>query len=131
MKPEHLNEHKLGRALDKISEIGTDKLFMSVALTAFRSQKVTVPTLHLDTTTHSVYGQYENKNKLNDENQDIEESLSPIVITHGYSKDHRKDCKQFVQELLVSSDGDVPLMFKAHSGNKVDIEIFKERIKNL
>ena len=56
---------------------------------------------------------------------------SEIIITHGYSKDARKDCKQFVQELLVSSDGDVPLMFKAHSGNEADITIFKERLKNL
>jgi hypothetical protein len=34
---------------------------MSVALTAFRSQNVKVPSLHLDTTTHSVYGTYEPK----------------------------------------------------------------------
>ena len=56
LKPEHLNEHKLGRTLDKIAEIGAEKVFMSVALTAFRNEKVSVPTLHLDTTTHSVYG---------------------------------------------------------------------------
>jgi transposase len=132
LKPEHLNEHKLGRALDAIAEVGTDKLFMSVALTAFRSQNVKVPSLHLDTTTHSVYGTYEPKNKLSKEN-DIEQEEVPISIsiTHGYSKDHRNDCKQFVQELLVSSDGDVPLMFKAHSGNKADIAIFEERLKAL
>ena len=62
LKPEHLNEHKLGRALDSIAEVGADKFFMSIALTAFKSQNVKVPTLHLDTTTHSVYGLYEPKN---------------------------------------------------------------------
>lgn len=132
IKAEHLNEHKLGRALDAIADAGTDKVFMSVAFTAFRSQKVKVPTLHLDTTTHSVYGLYEKKNKL-EENDIPEQDEEPaqILITHGYSKDHRSECKQFVQELLVSSDGDVPLMFKAHSGNEADISIFEERIKSL
>ena len=132
LKPEHLNEHKLGRALDSIAEVGADKFFMSIALTAFKSQNVKVPTLHLDTTTHSVYSLYEPKNSpLLDENKVKEEVPCEILITHGYSKDHRKDCKQFVQELLVSSDGDVPLMFKAHSGNKADVAIFEERLKIL
>lgn len=126
LKPEHLNEHKLGRALDAIADVGVDKLFMSVSLTAFKSQDVKVPTLHLDTTTHSVYGLYDQKRKDGEEG-----APKGIVITHGYSKDHHKDCKQFVQELLVSSDGDVPLMFKAHSGNKADIAIFEERLKVL
>lgn len=132
LKPEHLNEHKLGRALDAIADVGVDKFFMSIALTAFKNQKVQVPTLHLDTTTHSVYGLYESKiTPQTKKEENAEEAPCEILITHGYSKEHRKDCKQFVQELLVSSDGDVPLMFKAHAGNKADIAIFEERLKIL
>ena len=35
------------------------------------------------------------------------------------------------QELLVSSDGDVPLMMKAYSGNAADVSIFQDRIKRI
>ena len=97
LKPEHLNEHKLGRALDRISEIGTEKVFMSIALTAFRQEKVSVPSLHLDTTTHSLYRLYEQKDLKNKSLKlNKEETPNEIVITHGYSKDSMQDCKQIV-----------------------------------
>jgi hypothetical protein len=46
------------------------------------------------------------------------DSREIIIITQGCSKeDHRMDCKEVVQELLVSSDGDALLMMKACSGS--------------
>ena len=89
----------------------------------------------MDTTTHSFYGQYVDKKgdpklatfKSGGESDELVE----IKITHGYSKDSREHCKQIVQELLVSSDGDVPLMMKAYSGNAADVSIFQERIKRV
>jgi len=131
--PEHFNEHKLGRALDRIAAIGPDRVFLEVARHAFRKEKVSVPTLHVDTTTHSLQGVYEDKNGEAIVGIVGEESGDPthIIVTHGYSKDHRMDCKQVVQELLVSSDGDVPLMMKAFSGNASDSTIMQERIAKL
>jgi transposase len=133
--PEHLNQHKLGRTLDAIAEIGPERVFTEVAIRAFRAEEVRVPNMHLDTTSHCFEGAYENEDgsprlgRLGD--QDDEEEPMAITITHGYSKDHRADCKQIVQEILVSSDGDVPLMFKAWSGNAADVIIMQERIKKL
>jgi transposase len=131
--PEHFNEHKLGRTLDRIAAIGPDRVFLEVARHAFRKEKVAVPTLHVDTTTHSFQGVYEDKNGEAIVGIVGEESGEPthVIVTHGYSKDHRMDCKQIVQELLVSSDGDVPLMMKAFSGNASDSTIMQERIAKL
>ena len=131
--PEHLNEHKLGRVLDRIAAVGPDRVFIEVARRAFRSENVKVPTLHIDTTTHSFQGIYENSDGSAITEIVGEESGEPVhvMVTHGYSKDHRMDCKQIVQELLVSSDGDVPLMMKAFSGNASDSIIMQERISAL
>ena len=135
LNPEHLNEHKLGRALDTIADLGPEKIFLAVSTRAFRKMQVKVPQLHLDTTTHSFYGQYGdengNPNPGSFTSTDPEDDPTEVIITEGFSKDYRYDCKQIVQELLVSSDGDVPLLFKAHSGNASDVVIMKERMDNL
>jgi transposase len=133
--PEHLNQHKLGRVLDAIADLGPERVFTEVAIRAFRAEGVAVPNCHCDTTTHSFEGEFEDEKgrplqgELGDDDGD-EEPVT-ITITHGYSKDHRADCKQVVQELLVSSDGDVPLMFKAWSGNASDVIVMQERIRKL
>jgi transposase len=135
LTPEHLNEHKLGRALDAIAELGPEKVFLAVSTRAFRKMGIKVPQLHLDTTTHSFYGQYEdeagNPNPGTFTPADPEDDPTEVIITEGFSKDYKLHCKQIVQELLVSSDGDVPLLFKAHSGNASDVVIMKERLDNL
>jgi transposase len=131
--PDHFNEHKLGRTLDRIAAIGPDRVFLEVARHAFRKEKVAVPTLHVDTTSHSFQGVYEDEKGESIVGIVGEDSGDPthVVVTHGYSKDHRMDCKQVVQELLVSSDGDEPLMMKVFSGNASDSTIMQERIAKL
>jgi transposase len=133
LKPNHLNEHRLGRALDRIAAIGPDRVFLEVAIRAFRKEEVKVPMVHEDTTTHSFYGLYENPDGTPRVGTvgSLEGEPIAVTVTHGYSKDYREECKQVVQELLVSPDGDVPLMFKAWSGNTNDCVIMKERILNL
>ena len=46
---------------------------------------------------------------------------NPILITEGYSRDHRPDLKQCVLDLIVSSDGDIPILIRGGSGNESDI----------
>lgn len=136
IKAEHLNEHKLGRTLDQIAAYGPDAFFLKVACTAFHRLGVQVPQLHLDTTIHQLYGQYvdDKGNPLVGKlGTDTESCFEPsqVIITRGFCKDGRPELKQFVQELLVSSDGDVPLMLKIHSGNSSDVVIMKERIQKI
>ena len=49
-----------------------------------------------------------------------------INITQGYSRDHRPDLKQCILDLLVSSDGDIPLFFRGASGNESDKAVFAQ-----
>ena len=51
---------------------------------------------------------------------------NPIIITHGYSRDHRPDLKQCILDLIVSSDGDIPLFFRGASGNESDKAVFAQ-----
>jgi transposase len=132
--PEHLNDSKLGRVLDSIASFDPEKLFLTVSSAAFKSQGVTVRQVHMDTTSHSVTGEYSNDDGTPIAGilggNDIKTSYS-IEIVHGYSKAQRADLKQAIQELVVSNDGDVPLMFRAHSGNECDVVIMKERIAKM
>jgi transposase len=137
LQPEHLNEHKLGRALDAIAELGPDRVFLRVATRAFKALKVKVQQLHLDTTTHSFHGVYKDEegNPLGADFKALdphaEDGIVEVLMAEGFSKDYRLHCKQVVQELLVSGDGDVPLLFRAHSGNASDVVIMRERMENL
>jgi transposase len=70
--------------------------------------------LHLDSSSFHVHGAYLS--------QDLSPSEEPaaIAITHGYSRDHRSDLKQFIVDLMCSGDGDVPLYLRVADGNESD-----------
>ena len=75
---------------------------------------------NLDTTSISLTGEYE---------PDSDEH--GVLVTYGYSKDHRPDLKQVILELMVSQDGGVPFMSKSHDGNASDNQVFKQRSEGL
>ncbi len=56
--------------------------------------------------------------------EEIETRQQPIKITYGYSRDRRPDLKQFMIDLIVSGDGDVPLFLKVGDGNEADKAVF-------
>ena len=51
---------------------------------------------------------------------------NPINITQGYSRHQRPDLKQCILDLLVSSDGDIPLFFRGASGDESDKAVFAQ-----
>ncbi len=121
----HFNRHKLGRTLDQCFNFGTESLFALVSRKAVQAESVDLTFQSLDTTSFSLTGSYP-------EAEGTEDSDSvPIRVTHGYSKDHRPDLKQVVQELLVSQDGGIPLACKAWDGNASDNVVFQERAQAL
>jgi transposase len=115
-----LNRFKLGRTLDRIHGYGCDLLFSELALKACKQEGIDTRFGHLDTSSFSLTGQYL---------PDSEENA--VLVTHGHSKDHRPDLKQVVQELMVSSDGGVPMLSKVWDGNTSDSEIFRKRSEAL
>jgi transposase len=87
IRPEHLNDDRLGRILDKLAESGLTETFVTVALRAARQFDVKIDSLHLDSSSFHVDGEY-----LQPQNETVEPEA--IHITHGYSRDHRPDLKQ-------------------------------------
>jgi transposase len=120
IQAEDLNRHRLGRALDAIADYGCEMLYAELARSVCAREGVHQRFLSLDTTSFTVTGDYD---------QTTDEQT--IELTHGYSKDHRPDLKQMVQELLVSQDGGIPLMSASLSGNASDSEVFRRRSRAL
>ena len=135
VKAEYLNDDKLGRIMDKLFLKGLDTVFLAITLNVVKKFKVSTSTSHLDSSSIHVHGEYNSilpeitfKNQKIDKSQNQEESTiqsaQPITITHGYSRDHRPDLKQFIIELVCTGDGDIPIFLKAASGNQVDSSCF-------
>src|SRR5207247_8261574 len=120
IRAEMFNRFKLGRTLDEVYTYGCDLLFSELALAVCVQEGIEQRFHHLDTTSFSLSGEY------------ASESDEPlIIITHGYSKDHRPDLKQAVLELMVSQDGGVPLLSKSWDGNASDTKVFQKRAQTL
>jgi transposase len=105
------NDDALGRVLDRLFDYGTNKILTAVALNAVRMFDLNTAHAHYDTTSHSVYGDFDLY-----QNEDHGE---PFVITHGFSKAHRPDLKQLIQGLLCVDHG-IPVYSKCESGNESD-----------
>ena len=133
--PSHLNDDKLGRALDQYYQVGTTKLFTAIAIKAAEKFQVEMNSIHLDGSSIYVHGEYKKDAQLRDEvneKRELNESSSEmkaIEIVHGYSRDHRPDLKQFIIDMIVTGDGDIPLYLKIDSGNVDDKSVFVSRLK--
>lgn len=135
--PSHLNDDKLGRELDKYHQIGTTKIFTAVAIKAAHKFQVEMHSIHLDGTSMSVEGEYkkeieeidETKQEIEEDKLEREPEMKVIEIVHGYSRDKRPDLKQFIIDMIVTGDGDIPLYLKVDSGNVDDQSVFVERLK--
>jgi len=119
LEPEDFNDDTLGRALDRVFENDPTKIFMQVSLNALKDLGIKRDFFHLDTTSISVHGEYENP----------EEDIVPIEITHGKSKDSNPDLKQYLISLITVSESDLPVWIRALSGNTSDKTHFREVIE--
>jgi len=136
VRAEHLNDDRLGRVLDQLYLAGLTRLFVSIALKASAQFGVATDTLHLDSSSFHVHGEYEaNSTEVSfvvDKPASVDEASfevatpKPIHITHGYSRDHRPDLKQFIIDLICSGDGDVPLYLRVADGNETDKAVFAQ-----
>ena len=108
IKPEHINDDRLGNVLDEVYAAGLSELFLEISLAAANKFEVKRETAHLDSTSFHVDGDYG--------------SAEPgaIEITYGYSRDHRPDLKQFMMNLICVGDGDIPVLMEMASGNQSD-----------
>ena len=103
--PERLCDYNLARVLDRIYEAGTQKIFTQLAQNAIGGFSIDTGRLHYDTTSISVYGDYE--------------MTEPFNITYGHSKDKRPDLKQFLISMLCV-DRNIPIIGTPEDGNASD-----------
>ncbi|GCE18266.1 IS1634 family transposase [Dictyobacter kobayashii] len=116
-----LNDDCLGRTLDWLYEQDVTTVFAGIAHQARQCFGVKARHLHVDTTSFSVNGAYETEQ----ENEHV------IAITHGYSRDHREDLKQWMLALATTHQGDIPLFLQPLSGNSSDKESLVKVIAEL
>ena len=124
VQPEHLNDSRIGRVLDQLHERGLTYVFMEIALATVKQFGVHTELAHLDSSSFCVQGEYINTHTEASESDEP----TPIEITHGYSRDHRPELKQFTLDLITSGDGDVPLYLRVGNGNDADSTVFTEVI---
>jgi transposase len=122
IKSDYINDDKIGRIMDELYKYGLNSLFIEVVLSVIKKFKIEIKYSHLDATSFHLHGKYESEDKENKEEEIIKER--PIIITKGYSRDHRPDLKQCVLDLITSSDGDIPLFMRSGDGNEADKAVF-------
>jgi transposase len=106
----YFNDDALGRCLDSISNYGTTKLFTEIAFQVGQKKGLLGKSAHIDTTTLSLYGEYET-DEIN------EDTPTP---KQGYAKSGRHDLKQMVLLLATTGAASFPIWMESHSGNASD-----------
>jgi len=120
VEPEQIDDNVLGRTLDKLFSIGVTGLFTKIALKTVKILGIQVNSLHLDSTSFHVDGEYYSL---------LEQGESQIRLTQGYSRDHRPDLNQAVLQMITSNQGNIPLFMQAASGNSEDKSAFAEIVE--
>jgi transposase len=106
VQPDLFCDYNVGRVLDKIYDAGTQKVFSQIAQNAVGVFEVDPRRVHFDTTSISVFGDYDF-------------SDPPLKITYGHSKDKRPDLKQFLISMLCV-DRNIPIVGATQDGNASD-----------
>lgn len=120
-----LDDDRIGRALDRLFEADRGALLTEVALRAVKAFALSLKEFHNDTTSIAFTGQYAGAT-----GRSMRGQRAPW-ITWGYSKDHRPDLKQLVLILTTTTDGGVPVQFRAADGNTADTTTHIETWKAL
>ncbi len=144
-----LNDSRIGRVLDQIYEYGITILFVKIAILMAERFKIETKIAHIDGTSMAVHGKYLKLEEPTEDNSSVdlpadqrnlspedsqekdEEDLEPVPIniTHGYSRDHRPDLKQYTLSLLTTESEGIPLFMQVGSGNELDQKAFAKMIK--
>src|SRR5262249_43184128 len=104
-----LNDDCLGRTLDWLYAHDPTTLFAGIALRARQAFGMRARQVHVDTTSFAVTEEYAS---------DLD--AHTLVVTYGYSRDHRADLKQWMLALATTRQGDVPLFCQVLDGNASD-----------
>jgi transposase len=120
---EHFNDDALGRCLDAIYTYGVTKFFTEIAFEIGAEQGYLGKTFQVDTTSLSLYGDYEEQEEDYGPLWDPSHGAKP---RRGYAKNRRFDLKQMVLTLATTGKSAFPIWMEAHSGNVSDQKVLYE-----
>lgn len=101
----------LARSLDAMFAAGTSKIVTELGIRATSTFRLDARSASYDTTSTSVWGDYRAC--------ESEQPPPGPLVTHGHSKDHHPELKQFMTELLCVDRG-VPIFGRTLDGNSSD-----------
>jgi transposase len=113
-------DDRLADTLDALFDHGIGDLDLLLTGNMIDVFKIETQACHNDATSISMYGEADNN-----------KTGHSIEVTFGHSKKHRKDLKQFVWSMSVSSDHAFPLFQQAYSGNTADVTTYVEQWQRL
>ena len=122
-RPGDWTDDRLADTLDELHTEGLEEIQGTISANIVKEFGLKLDEIHYDTTSVSLWGTY-----------DSATGQPAVLITFGYSKDHRPDLKQVVVGTAVSGDGGVPLISKTHNGNTSDSVLpisYWERLRKL
>lgn len=139
VKAEYFNDDALGRCLDDIHAYGVTKLFSELAFEIGDEQKLLGKTFNIDTSSLSVYGDYEEEEAQKEgtaapaigDSDTVQDASHGAFPQHGFSKDHRPDLKQMVITLATTGSAGFPIWMEARSGNESDKKIIHEAAERM
>ncbi len=109
-EPGLFSDARLAGTLDRIFAYGPDNLLTDVVLAYLHDDDAPDEySVHQDTTTLKLYGEYANAFR-----------IGAPVPKHGFSKDHRPDLKQLVYGMSLHSATGMPLCVSILDGNTTD-----------
>ncbi|MHB8561825.1 MAG: IS1634 family transposase [Thermoplasmataceae archaeon] len=111
---EKLNDDRIGRSLDRLFDADRSSLMTEIVVHAVREFDLSMKRFHNDSTSVALSGLYRMAT-----GKDMRMKKT-VNLTFGHSKDHRKDLKQLVWILTVTSDGAVPVHYRVADGNTND-----------
>lgn len=116
---DHLNDDTLGRTLDAIYAANPTEVYASIAANSCLLLGLESRSVHLDSTSFHVDGQYNSA-------QIPQEGV--VWITKGYSRDHRPELNQCILNLIVESQASIPIHMGSANGNSEDKTGFRTLI---
>jgi transposase len=110
-----LNDDRAGRWMTRLFRSDRPSLLLALVGHVVREFVLALDELHNDSTTATFSGAY--TDAAEEQRRGVQKTLA---ITWGHNKDHRPDLKQLLYILTITSDGGVPVHFRAASGNVTD-----------
>ena len=118
IEPEDFDQYRAGDVLDQFYEASPQHIYSELGRKLISVYDLCSDVISFDTTSKSFKGVFEG------------DDISPLNITFGFSKDHRKDLKQIIFGLGVSLEG-IPVLAEITDGNASDKTINGTWITNV